>query len=560
MDIREKNLERIRGGFPELYERVKGGISAFSDEDFRTIENMETLTEYGAALAETADGEIVRLNSAYDPLHEARIWVQGQKNLTAENLFLLGLGNGVFARAVLEARGEHSRVLIYEPSARLFDFALSHYDLTGFFGVPGVRVIVEGVNDDMVSGVLEEMLTLANFESRQFLVSPGMGRLFPEAGKRLARCYMDGVGRIMSNRNTTRRFIHLSPYNQLHNLRYLERNTVVPKLARVWERETPVVIIGAGPSLREEVDVLRRAGDRAFLFAVDSALPFLEEQGITPDAYICVEADKPMSYFEGEMAKKLPLFCRVNTTHKLLDIHRGDKVFGWEDGLPERLYERYGVPMSQYRYGGNGATSLFAICKELGVENVILMGQDMAYGGDKASHVGGRNEGFVEDDHFLFESNEGGRVQSRQDWYRFVKWYENAIPACRFAHVVNTAAKGVKIRGTEFMSLEQALHKYGREHTPFVDLVRRAPRTFDGGRQMKLPELYGELKGEWRRLSGLSDDGRVSGDEKAFLLNELTALYEMADMEEDLAASRRKGLEKIGEFLAKCEKEVQEWT
>lgn len=569
VDVKRKNLEYIKGGFPELYARLVQGDKAVlpenfsendaSPEDFTVIENMETLTEVGAVVAELPSGEVVRLNSAYDPEHEARVWAQGQENLEAENILLFGLGNGSFARAVLAAKKKDSRVLIYEPSARLFHFALSHYDLSGFFGVPGVRVIVEGVNEDMVSGVMEEMLTLENFESRSFLVSPGMGQWFPAARKRFVGCYMDGVGRLMSNKNTTRRFIHLSPYNQLHNLIYLEKHTVVPKLAKVWEKDVPVIVIGAGPSLKEETEVLKRERDRAFLFAVDSALPFLLEKNIVPDAYICIEADKPLSYFEGEQTKEIPLFCRVNTTHKLLDKHQGAKVFGWDEGLPGKLYEKYGVPVSQYRYGGNGATSFFAICKEMGVKTVILLGQDMAYGADKASHVGGRNERFVENRHFLFENNLGESVQSRQDWYRFVRWYENAIPACGFDHVINTAARGVRIKGTEFMSLEQALERYGKKHEPVEKLIEKAAHTFEGGRVMELPALYQEFGQELEKLQALLDKEPKSEERKKFLIYELLALYEMADMEEDFVVSQRKGMEKIREFLADCEKEVQEW-
>ena len=35
----------------------------------------------------------------------------------------------------------------------------------------GVRIIIKGINDDMASGVMEEMLTLEKYDSKIFLLS-----------------------------------------------------------------------------------------------------------------------------------------------------------------------------------------------------------------------------------------------------------------------------------------------------------------------------------------------------------------------------------------------------
>ena len=556
ISLKDRNLNAIKNGFPELYDRITKSNINPTDKRIKQIELLETLKETSAIIIETNQGEIVRLNSAYDPEHEAIIWVQGQEGVLEKNLFLLGLGNGCFAKELLKCRGENGRLLIYEPSIKVFMFVLEHYDLSVFFQTKGVRVIVEGINEDMFSGVMEEMLTLENYESKTFFVSPQIGRLFPESRKRYVDGYMDGVGRLMSNKNTIRRFIHLLPYNQLHNLQYLENNTVVPKLADVWDKEIPVIIIGAGPSLKEEIETLKKIQNRAYLFAVDSALPFLLQNEVVPDAYICIEADKPMSFFEDERVNNIPLFTKLGTTHKLLDRHQGIKIFGYEDGVPEKVYERYRVPVSQYRFGGNGATSFFAICKDLGVKNIILVGQDMAYSSDKVSHAGGRNEGYVEEERFVYESNTGGKVQSRQDWHRFVIWYENAIPVCEYEHVINTAAHGVKIKGTEYMPLSEAVDLYGKEHKDLEVIFENVEHTFNAKDRFFVKKFYENCMDELEELVDIIRENPRDEKRKKSMLYELLQQYEIADLQKDFIESQKKGIEKIREYLLQCQKEV----
>lgn len=554
--MKQTNLTYIKSGFPELYERIMNVQKKDIRNDYISIETMETLTDEVAFVVEKENVGVVRLESVYNPQHEAEVWLEAQGDVSAENIMIFGLLNGSIAKAILKKKAPDSKVLIYEPSAQLFLYALQYVDMRVFFDTPGIRVIVEGLNEDMYSGVMQEMLTLKNYDSKAFFVAPKMAEFFPESRKRFVERFLDGVGRMMSNRNTIRRFIHLSPYNQLHNLQYVEENTTVPLLAKVWEKDVPIIVIGAGPSLKEEVEVLRKAGEKAFLFAADSALPYLLQEGIIPDAYICVEADKPLYFFEDDRTKEIPLFSKVDTTHKLLDEHRGYKIFGRDEGFVNRFYQRYRIEESMYRYGGNGATSLFAICKELGAKNVILLGQDMAYGKDKVTHVGGRDEGYVEDERFVYKNNQGEMVQSRQDWHRFIQWYENAIPVVQFDHVINAAKKGVYLKGTEVMTLSEALDKVGCSHSSMKELLEKAETTKVYNAHINVKSFYENCERELAEIEKMIEKNPHDGKRKQFRIYDLLSLYEIADMQENFEQSQRVGMDTIYGYIRKCKEEV----
>ncbi len=563
----DDNMTAMRCGFPELYERVMsseellknpGEFSDIPDSLVVSVDQISSRTKIGALLVQVPEKPPVRMNSSYDPEHEAAVWCKGVEGMDKKVLLVFGLGNGVFAREIIRRKKKGAKVLIYEPSAKIFFFVLRHFDIRFCFQDPDVRLIVEGINEDLFGGVMELMLTPDNYEDYQFILCPEMQELFSESRERMVSLYVsEGLGWMQTYRNMERKRLYISPYNQLHNLKYLADNTVVPHLEGVFPKDVPVLLVGAGPSLKEEIEVLRNAGDKAFLFAADSALPYLMEENVIPDAFVCIEADKPMWFFEDERIREIPAFVKVDTTHELLDIHRAEKIFGYDMGFMQRVYEAYGVKQSRYRYGSNGMTSLFSICDEIGVKNVIFVGQDMCFGKDKVTHVGGRNEGFSENDTFMCENNQGEMVQSRIDWSRFIRWYGNAIRDCGMEHVINTSLYGAKIEGTEVMPLRAALDRYGREHVSFRDVLRKADRTFArGNRSFDLAKLYDQCAGELEEIKKAIRQNPRAEERGGYMVYGLLEKYEIANEEEDFVKSQASGIRKLEQLIARCRRDL----
>lgn len=554
MTTRQKNEMAMQKGFPELYQRMKKISNHVWEQDaVVATDSLETLTETNAIVVELKDGSVFRLNSAYHPEHEAEVWAEAQKGLDVANLFIFGLGNGVFAKELLKRKGNDTKVMIYEPSYRVFEYAMEHFDLQFCFQTKGVRLIVEGVNEDLFSGVMEEMLTFENFQNYSFIFTPQLQQIFPESRKKLLELYASkGIGWMQTYQNIERYTLWASPYNQLYNLRFLEENTMVPYLKEVMPQDVPVVLVGAGPSLKKEVETLRENRDKAFLFAADSALTYLLDEGIIPDAFVSTESGKNMSFFANKKYKEIPAFVKIDSRSAMLQEHEALKIFGHDNGFPQKVYEKYGVPQSQYRYGSNGMTALFSICDEMGVKNIIFVGQDMCFGTEKQSHVGGRDEGFVENERFLRENNSGEWVQSRADWVGLIDWYENGILESDFAHVMNTSATGAKIRGAEYIPLEEALQKYGKKHENFADILSRAKHTFANTKSWDLQELYADCQKELTEMETIVKGNPKDKKRTKFMLYEILKKYEVANEKENFVESQKDGINRIREMLKEC--------
>ena len=69
-------------------------------------------------------------------------------------------------------------------------------------------------------------------------------------------------------------------------------------------REMPAIIVSAGPSLNENIEELKKAKNKAFIIAVDTAMKPLLRNGIIPDMYAIIDGTKPLELVAVEEKQK----------------------------------------------------------------------------------------------------------------------------------------------------------------------------------------------------------------------------------------------------------------
>lgn len=507
-NVFDDNLAAMRQGFPELYER------------FICID-MDTL-QPEALVGHISDAD-------------AGAWLSNQEEPTSENILIFGLSDGKIVRHLVEQCVPDRRILIYEPSIINLIYTMGETDVRFLFQ-KGVRLIVDPLNEDHFMSVMEEMLTFQNYKDYQIYLLPGTEVAFPNARERFVRHFAkEGLGWMESRRSTERYWLHDSVRNLLYNIRYLKKNTVTPRLKDVIPADVPVILAGAGPSLKEEIDILKNCGSRAYLIAADTCVSYLLEQGVKPDAFVSVEPRRLVEYFEDERLRDIPLFTRVGTMENLLFWHRGVKIFMYE-GEPfiHRLYREYEVPAPTYRGGVNGLTQLFAAMDEIGMNTVLLTGQDMCFGKAGETHVIRKKEdteGRVAGAETI--NNQGEVVASRTDWVEMIRWYENALSDSNVEHVINTSLDGAALQGSLVMTLEEALDRFGKEHIPFSEIVEKCPKTFPPDKDFDPDFIYKKIN---KQLLEDSYEG-LAGD----LINK----YIIADEKEDEKQSVEEGKKEL---------------
>ncbi|MCR5685195.1 MAG: DUF115 domain-containing protein [Lachnospiraceae bacterium] len=311
--------------------------------------------------------------------------------------------------------------------------------------------------------------------------------------------------RVMVNRNTLARFREDAPRNVIRNLPMMEHANLVGELSRILPVDVPVIIVSAGPSLDRNIEELRRAKGHALIFAVDTAMKYLLAHDIMPDLAITVEPIKPMANYEDPRCFVIPHVFDNESNPEIVGRHAARKfIYNCRDYV-KRLLTALGkkVPADSPS-GGSVATAAFAICYQLQMRRIILIGQDLAYSGE-STHAGGVESKGINNDigYEMIDGIDGGKVRSRSDWLAYLKWFENAIALMKDSgydmEVIDATEGGALIHGSKVMTLAQAIDEYCALEYNFENELAR------------LPYLLNDR--EWEKFKGLVERSAAELDD-----------------------------------------------
>lgn len=143
------------------------------------------------------------------------------------------------------------------------------------------------------------------------------------------------------------------------------------------------VVIAAGPSLDDRIDLLRQYQHRRELvyIAADMALRPLARRGIVPRFVVSCETS-PLDFFGGIDTGRMHLLAFSCMSHANLMRWRGDMSFyNWMMKRPEyeRLWERAGQDLGFVATGGLVTTQAVAFALGCGIGGLVLAGNDLGF-------------------------------------------------------------------------------------------------------------------------------------------------------------------------------------
>ena len=335
----------------------------------RTRERVEAAEALGEVLHQ-ADGTPVLchrgalLGTPTDDLWLNRT-VRESPHDSAYVIFGLGLGHTARAlRAMTEAP-----ILIYEPDPGLARRALEvgPSDLGGF---PIVCTSYDLTQLWPTFGGNRDNVTLIS--------TPGYGNLYDREDRDLREAVTQLVQRRNVNDATHRVRAREWISDVLANLELLEHSPCFLGLAEKY-KNVPAFIVGAGPSLGKNGELLADATKKGIVFAVNSSALALARRGVTPQVVACME-----SIDLSHLLEQIPYLDDVvrafsMTAHpKTLRTGKGPLLPVYE-GLPQfaplnSLGKARGLAVC-----GSVSTLAFSLAQRLGCSPIVLVGQDLAY-------------------------------------------------------------------------------------------------------------------------------------------------------------------------------------
>lgn len=308
--------------------------------------------------------------------------VQGQPWLAgigaaASQAILVGTGLG-YALEQAERRGVRKMVAV-EPDPGLATLFLSRRDWREWFTSGRLRLLT----GPDYRGAAETARFLDGLDEIPIIAHPLRSAVEPDAAARATAIATRVAENAKSNGRARRKFA--GPY-------LLQTLANVPAIAREGDAHAltqafvgvPAVVVGAGPSLDENIRDLKTLSDRALIIAADTALGPLLSAGMCPHVVVAVDSSElnARHLTTPPDATGVMLAAEGSVHPTAFERFRG-RVFSFRvaDHEPWPWLRTGGLDRGRLRAWGSVLTSAFDLACRMGCNPIVFAGADLAFTG-----------------------------------------------------------------------------------------------------------------------------------------------------------------------------------
>lgn len=461
MNIYEKNMEVLNRNDHSLYVALQEAEDKLKNPRIKVWEESAL---NGEPVLFVEKGETTyRLNSIYNPTYEATIWSEQFEQISLQDVYILfGLGNGSSVRALAEHIKENRIILIYEPSYEIFSFVMEHYDFSDLLEDPAISIVVRDINDIDFINLLGYAVPWSSINNQSFCALNGYAEPFNTEFLIAYNHVMENANKLFTYRNTAIMFGKSMTFNSIENSKFMYNTNSLEDIKKLIPEDLSAIIVAAGPSLDKNVERIKDAKGKAIIIAVDRALDTLLAHDIMPDFSVTIDPNKPARFYDNPITWEIPMFYPLAGNRKIISRHTGPKILFCSHTISNEYYKRLGRPFIAQSPGGSVATAATSIAMSLGIKNIILVGQDLAYH-NGYTHAGGIKmpEGMSENKLVKVKGIHGEELYTGWDMYAYIIWYQELIANNKDnLHIIDATEGGALIRGTEIMDLKDAVKEY----------------------------------------------------------------------------------------------------
>ncbi|ECL6035200.1 motility associated factor glycosyltransferase family protein [Campylobacter jejuni] len=377
-------------------------------------------------------------------------------------LFFYGFGNGMFYKTLCENKN-HKHIIVFEDELEILALALHLFDFSKelknekliLFHTPNITTA--------------QLTTLFMYEHIQKSVK--IFNLFIHSDFYL-KFYSHQIQELNKKLIENIRFIVLAkgndPYDSIIGIKHMLNN--LPKLLNhgvfqnfLKARKQKVknaIIVSTGPSLTKQLPLLKKYANKATIFCADSAYPILAKHNIKPD-YVCMlerddivskcfdndfkEFDQGILFIISSVVHQEVIDFLEKNSRKYILVHRP-------------LHFAVSLNLKEFGYIGvraSVANMAYELAASLRHENIILIGQDLAYAKDGSSHpkehIFGNEGEKIRGEVYTLAYGGEKQVRTQLTWNLFRQAFEKDIFWAKEKLKINTyncTEGGARIEGT----------------------------------------------------------------------------------------------------------------
>ncbi|ECK4247457.1 motility associated factor glycosyltransferase family protein [Campylobacter jejuni] len=377
-------------------------------------------------------------------------------------LFFYGFGNGMFYKALCENKN-HKHIIVFENELEILALAFHLFDFSK--ELKNEKLILF-YTPEVTTAQLTTLFIYENIQKsvkifNLYIHNNFYEKFYTQKIKKLNYKLMETIKYIVLNKGN-------DPYDSIIGIKHTLNN--IPKLLShgifqdfLKKRKGKVknaIIVSTGPSLTKQLPLLKQYANKATIFCADSAYPILAKHNIKPD-YVCMlERDDIVSKcFDNDFKEfdKGILFILASVVHKevIEFLERNNREYML---VHRPLHFAISLNLKEFGYIGVGASvanMAYELAASLRHENIILIGQDLAYAEDGSSHprehiYGNQGEKLRGEVYTLAYGGEK-QVRTQLTWNLFRQAFEKDIFWAKEKLKINTyncTEGGARIEGT----------------------------------------------------------------------------------------------------------------
>ena len=487
-----------------------------------------------STLAVKYNNHLYRLTSLYNYSAQINKWFINYKNCNPYSIFVMfGIANGAYLDKMLEYY-DNAIFLIYEPLKEIYDLLKDKYTNN-----KNIYITYGEDGKTNLYGLFNTFFSMSSYKFIKWIVLPNYEILWKKDILDVYRQYaylLNGVVMDASTKlfyDSTAGIDYLTTLSDVFNQYSLL--DLEDKIESGIKNNDVAIVVAAGPSLEKNVEELKRAKNRSFIIAVDTALKPLYKRHIKPDIVISIDNRKPVSFFDTLDFIDMPFVLETQGNPKLIDIHKGKRFYAASgENFTNVLLDTVGKNSTGLQTGGSVGNSAFYLAVACGFKKIIMVGHDLAMTNGKI-HAEGIHEN--KKDNIASENGTyrdvdgyyGGKVRTRGDYYAYLRWFELQIECHPELEVINATEGGANIRGARNESLKKAIEEWCLE-LPYINynsIINKVDKLCsEGDKEIiqeyleilpeKMKKYEKKLKegiNEYNNLKKLKDEGKEGTEE-----------------------------------------------
>lgn len=573
MTIFEKNITLIDRKYPYVSELVK---QVDLNEAGKKV-GIEQTTDGQLILFKTVNNRKWYLNSRLNPEMASKLYADRYKIQPYEMYFVFGFADGRSIKKLLEKCDATNLLVVGIPDMEAFAVAISCFDFCNLWEDDRVKLVFPEIVFDTET-FIQYAVDYTRIKLLEFCILPGYDILYHEMCEQYMDIVLDRMKNVIVNKSTQLSFNRLVPQRILSNTKRMIMHSNIRQLQMALKnydlRNIPAIIVSAGPSLDQNIHLLKEARGRALIIAVDASVRAVMQAGVRPDLLCSIDPKSPERFLTDVNLDDVYWACNQMSNSLLLKKY-GKHIFYygsyrsiWENELEKQL----GYEFPKIATGGSVSTEAFMLSLYLGFRTIILIGQDLAFTGGVSHTKGignalGDNDAYIKKRHLVeVEGIDGTMLQTDFQMWFYKQWFEKMIRINQNRiRVIDATEGGARIEGTELMTLREAIDIYCTQNLDLYNIEQKIPPMFSKEQQKKIRERLKEIEVDIVELKKEIEDTIVEQEKiyaeiKESTNSEMVAdqLHKLVEMNQKIDVEKSPVLDYITMYATNEEYEVGE--